>query len=210
VLWYPFTDSEGHGGLAGSYWIPGQQPTERVLNWGVYDVLSDADLRRLIPQMSVDGEQRMAAHQLTTQALDYFYELIDRQLPANTAAILEQTPAPFLQLIVDISSDCLVQGLMALLGDAAAVLRLHSAGGAVKALIDGISPANSIVAHDDIALALRHWNDQQLPVLKQQMELSLALGAGWITEAPQWQLMDPVAMDDWWNTMLADFSWYIK
>ncbi|MGJ8686200.1 MAG: FAD binding domain-containing protein [Spongiibacteraceae bacterium] len=207
VNWQPF-----NGGMAGSYFIPSEtgdcQAMTRSLNWGIYQRITLEEIAQLL-ELSTP-ELASNPHQLSNVAKQYLQTLLKRQLPSKIADILCQTEQPFVQAIVDVSANTLCNEQLALIGDAAAVLRPHAASGAVKAIDNALCLQVALEQHDNLATALSLWQEQELPKLQQQTALSTALGNGLITDAPPWEKMTSEDMGNWWTSLLEGKDWYLK
>lgn len=210
ILWHPYA-----GGLAGRYRIAHQDYTEQdrnyTINWGIYDMLDTDVLQQLFPDFDVS---QATAFELGDAARDHMYALIKDRIPQEMAELVKQSKTPFMQPIVDVAATRLLDGRLVLIGDAAAVLRPHTASGAVKAIQNGLSLSQAINQRDDttkdLDSALQSWQSTQLAELQQQVSLSNALGRGWITDAPDWQTMDEPGMDAWWADMVSNSNWYLN
>ena len=96
------------------------------------------------------------------------------------ADLVEVTIEPFLQKIVDVVVPRTVFGRAALLGDAAFVVRPHTAGATAKAARDATLLADSLCAVDgDIDEALRSFESAQLRYGHQLHQYGVALGNRW-------------------------------
>lgn len=82
-------------------------------------------------------------------------------LPAPIAAVVQKTPQPLLQAISDMESPRMTFGRVALLGDAAFVVRPHVAGGAGKAAMDALRLADSLSSESNIEKALAKYEASQ-------------------------------------------------
>lgn len=81
----------------------------------------------------------------------------------NLAAIAVNTPEPLIQTISDLTSDQLVQGRVAVLGDAAFIARPHVIGGISKAALDAQRLVDALEAADgDTVSGLAAFNASQL------------------------------------------------
>jgi 2,6-dihydroxypyridine 3-monooxygenase len=79
------------------------------------------------------------------------------------AELIEATEQPFIQKIVDVVVPRTVFGRVCLLGDAAFVVRPHTAGATAKAATDATSLANALrEAKGDINEALLSFQSAQL------------------------------------------------
>jgi 2-polyprenyl-6-methoxyphenol hydroxylase-like FAD-dependent oxidoreductase len=97
-------------------------------------------------------------------------------LPAAIAALVQKTPQPLLQAISDMESPRMTFDRVALLGDAAFVVRPHVAGGAGKAAMDAQCLADSLL-DGDITGGLRKYEASQLAFGKRIVQHSRYLGA---------------------------------
>ncbi|MEC7490697.1 MAG: FAD-dependent monooxygenase, partial [Pseudomonadota bacterium] len=85
----------------------------------------------------------------------------------NLAAIIRHTEEPLIQAISDLTSEQLVQGRIAVLGDAAFVARPHVIGGITKAALDAQYLADALeAATGDIISGLANFNNAQLALGK--------------------------------------------
>lgn len=81
---------------------------------------------------------------------------------APLAEVVLATPAPFLQPIYDCSAPRMVDGRVALIGDAAFVARPHVGGGVTKAVLDAVALADAIAAEGDPDRALAKFEAARL------------------------------------------------
>lgn len=207
VLWHPYK-----GGLAGCYVIPASEHSastqKHTLNWGIYDKVDIDLLSKLLPDAK--NPEASSAHSLNDSAKEHLRNLLNKNIPAFSANLFRQTSAPFVQAIVDLDSETLVTSNIALIGDAAAVLRPHAASGAVKAIDNALSLAKALQSTSSISDNLKNWQQQELPKLRQQVTLSKTLGEGLVTSAPIWNDMSETEMNQWWQAMLEGKNWYMK
>jgi 2-polyprenyl-6-methoxyphenol hydroxylase-like FAD-dependent oxidoreductase len=145
-----FTFSEARsGGHILAYLIPGENadpsPGRRRLNW-VWYVRADAgDLERLL--VDRDGRRHHASLPRGTAPDGTVRELrarAGREVHPRLAELVEATPDPFVQTIVDVAVPRTMFGRVMLLGDAAFVVRPHTAGAAAKAARDATALADAL------------------------------------------------------------------
>ena len=98
-------------------------------------------------------------------------------LPAPIAAVVQKAPQPLLQAISDMESPRLTFGRVALLGDAAFVVRPHVAGGAGKAAMDARCLADVLQSERSIEAALAAYEQKQLDFGARIVRHSRYLGA---------------------------------
>jgi 2-polyprenyl-6-methoxyphenol hydroxylase-like FAD-dependent oxidoreductase len=93
------------------------------------------------------------------------------------AEVVLNTPAPFLQPIYDCSVPRMVDGRVALIGDAAFVARPHVGGGVTKAVLDAVALADAIVAEGDLDRALARFEAARLRAGRAIIERTRWLGS---------------------------------
>jgi 2-polyprenyl-6-methoxyphenol hydroxylase-like FAD-dependent oxidoreductase len=176
-----FTFSEASsGGHILVYFIPGAgadtTPGKRRLNW-VWYVTADQD---------GDGRQHRAslpqggAPQTTVRAL---VDRARREVHPKLAELVAATPDPFLQTIVDVVVPQTVFGRVCLLGDAAFVVRPHTAGAAAKAARDATVLATALKrTGQDVDAGLRSFEDMQLEYGRDLVGYGVALGQRWASK----------------------------
>ncbi|WP_289058391.1 FAD-dependent monooxygenase [uncultured Flavobacterium sp.] len=150
------------------YMVPGTKGEldkgERLYNWVWYLNKSDQELGEIL--IDKDGKKRLYAVPptfLSSKAISDLHQLADNELPKILRDRVHQTENPFVQVIVDMAVPRMYSGRIAILGDAAFVVRPHTASGTAKAYRDAIALANCLHFHNgDIDKALPHWNDQQV------------------------------------------------
>jgi len=196
-------------GLAGAYYIANElgqsEPGARTLNWGIYNTLSTADFETLLPG---DTKQQSAAHSLSSSALAKLHSLAQEHLTAPLCDAVLATEPPFIQAIVDIIPKRLVKGRVVLAGDAAGILRPHSASGISKAAENIFSLAQCLAQYSGQTEALEVWEQLQLQALQKHSELARRLGRGLVSHAPDWNAMTPTDMPQWWDSMVSGANWY--
>lgn len=84
-------------------------------------------------------------------------------LPGPLAEMVERTPQPFVQAIVDVESPRMAFGRIALIGDAAFTGRPHAAAGTAKAAENGWRLVDHLAAAGgDVPAAIAAWQPSQL------------------------------------------------
>jgi 2,6-dihydroxypyridine 3-monooxygenase len=205
IYWAPY-----NGGLAGAYFIAGSggetTPGRRTLNWGIYDRMSPDLAGQLVPGLS-RGDP--AAYNISGTGRRRLRDLAETVLPKALRQVALETERPFVQPIVDVLPPRLARGRTVLVGDACAVLRPHSASGISKAVQNVLALSDSLAQHDDLDRALGEWEVSQLESLGRLSRLTRSLGAGMVTDAPDWDRMEPRDMPGWWETMAAGEKWFM-
>ena len=145
-----FTFQQGDRHLFLTYLVPGAggavEPGERRVNWVWYRRLAAERLPSLF--LARDGTQRDGSLPPGAMRDDNRAELVDaadRMLAPTLAALVDATRAPFAQAILDLAVERMAFGRAVLLGDAACMVRPHTAAGVAKAADDAVA----------LALALR-------------------------------------------------------
>jgi 2-polyprenyl-6-methoxyphenol hydroxylase-like FAD-dependent oxidoreductase len=85
-------------------------------------------------------------------------------LPPQLAAVMERLEQPFLQPIYDLESPVMAFGQVALIGDAAFLIRPHVGGGIAKAAADADVLAAALDRQPSIASALAAFAAERVPV----------------------------------------------
>ena len=83
-------------------------------------------------------------------------------LPPQLAEVVERLEMPLLQPIYDFETPRMVAGRVALIGDAAFVVRPHVGAGVTKAADDAAALAGALAAHSDMESALADFEEQRL------------------------------------------------
>jgi 2-polyprenyl-6-methoxyphenol hydroxylase-like FAD-dependent oxidoreductase len=137
-----FTFSEARsGGHMLVYMIPGEgasiEPGGRRLNWVWYNQANEAELDRHLTDKQ--GRKHHTSLPQGAAADDVVTELRSRaheEVHPRMAELVEATTDPFVQSIIDVVVPRTVFGRTILLGDAAFVVRPHTAGAVAKAAFD--------------------------------------------------------------------------
>lgn len=104
-------------------------------------------------------------------------DAVARLLPPQYRAAMDKAQQPFLQPIYDLESRAMVVGRVALVGDAAFVVRPHVGGGVVKAAEDAAALATALEAHDDVGEALRAYEAVRIDVGRRFVARARRLGS---------------------------------
>ena len=83
---------------------------------------------------------------------------------------------PFIQVIQDLAVSQMVFGRVTLLGDAAFVVRPHTAAGTAKAAADATALAAMLQSSDGVDEALRVWERARIAAGMSLAEYGVALG----------------------------------
>ena len=140
------------------------------------------DARGTLQDLLTDADGVRHEHGIAPQAVSWRHIADVRQqarqlLAPAFAEIIEKTPQPFLQPIYDVCSSALVQGRVALLGDAAFVARPHIGMGVTKAMDDACALTDAVTEHGATPRALESYERLRLPAGRHAVERARWLGA---------------------------------
>ncbi|PPF79341.1 2-polyprenyl-6-methoxyphenol hydroxylase [Subtercola sp. Z020] len=160
-----FTGPESH--MLG-YLVPGPagevERGRRRYNWVWYRPMTGQRLRELLAEAGRDPQgASLAPGQLPDALRDELVADALRELPPPFSAAVEAESRPFLQAIFDYVPPRMAHGRIALLGDAAVMVRPHTAMGAAKAAGDAMALAD-LVAELPLDEALSRYDAERLPV----------------------------------------------
>ena len=177
---FTFCDARSGGHIL-CYFIPGENAAvdvgHRRLNW-VWYVHADetTDLPFLLRDAS--GEQRESSvppGQVTGDHIAALHAAAGRELHPRFADLVRATEAPFIQAIQDLMVPRMVFGRTCLLGDAAFVVRPHTAGATAKAAADA-SALGAALADTDLRHGLERWERSQLELGYRMTQYGVSLG----------------------------------
>ena len=170
------------GGHALCYMIPGDglktAPGSRRLNWVWYvniaqgaaldTVMTDREGQRrvaTVPQGQVSGHALQDLHRRTHELDPHFADLVGA------------THEPFIQAIIDLAPPAMVFGRICLVGDAAFVVRPHTAAAAAKAAADASALARTLRdTGSDMEAGLAAWQRSQLAYGRGLLDYGTRLG----------------------------------
>jgi 2-polyprenyl-6-methoxyphenol hydroxylase-like FAD-dependent oxidoreductase len=119
----------------------------------------------------------LAPGQTPQGVVDVLVEQAQDRLPPQLASVVALEGRPFLQGVLDFVAPSLAHGRALLLGDAAAVVRPHTAMGAAKAAGDALDLA-SLLQDFSVEDTLRAYNSTRLPIARNIARYGIALGEG--------------------------------
>jgi 2-polyprenyl-6-methoxyphenol hydroxylase-like FAD-dependent oxidoreductase len=167
------------------YFIPGDGADtttgKRRLNWVWYVGVGKADLPRIL--VDRDGHQHHGSLPFggtPDSAISGLRDLARREVHPMLAALVAATPQPFLQTIVDVVPTRTVFGRVCLLGDAAFVVRPHTAGATAKAARDAATLARALKrAGRNVDAGLSGFEEMQIEFDRGLVVYGVALGRRW-------------------------------
>jgi 2-polyprenyl-6-methoxyphenol hydroxylase-like FAD-dependent oxidoreductase len=181
-----FTFSEARsGGHILVYFIPGAKADtsegHRQLNWVWYVHASDDELKQLLTdRQGVLHHNSLPHGGATEEIIAELRARARREVHPRMAELIEATGQPFIQKVVDIVVPRTVFGRVCLLGDAAFVVRPHTAGATAKAATDATLLADTLrEAKGDIKEALLSFQSAQLRYGHELHQYGVALGDRW-------------------------------
>ena len=184
-----FTFSEARsGGHILTYFIPGAgadtTPGRRRLNWVWYVAADQDELGPLL--IDRDGRQHHASLPQGGVPQTTVWALVDRarhEVHPKLAELVAATPDPFVQTILDVVVPRTVFGRVCLLGDAAFIVRPHTAGATAKAARDATVLATALKrARQNVDAGLRSFEDTQLEYGRDLVGYGVALGQRWASK----------------------------
>lgn len=163
------------------YPVPGRSGStergERLLNFVWYrNVPDDGSLDELM----TDGQGRrrilsVRHSDLRPAVVAEVHDAAQRTLPPQVATLVESSDV-FVQSVVEVSVPRMVDGRVALLGDAAFVARPHAGAGTAKAADNALALAAALGTHGNVADALRDWEVGELERGRDLVTRSAAIG----------------------------------
>jgi 2-polyprenyl-6-methoxyphenol hydroxylase-like FAD-dependent oxidoreductase len=164
-----------------AYTIPGYHGElsegHRLLNWVWFVNQTHAELDKVLTDSHGTKRQySIPSGFLSNSSLAELHSKAQKELPAILAERVLQTENPFVQVISDMEVPKMYEGRLAILGDAAFVIRPHTASGTLKAYEDGISLAGMISKGGNLSHTLAQWNERQLKFGRRLMDYGKMLG----------------------------------
>jgi 2-polyprenyl-6-methoxyphenol hydroxylase-like FAD-dependent oxidoreductase len=136
------------------------EPGRRRYNWVWYRALTEEQLASALTSDS--GEKRsysIPAGSLSRLTRLELLESAASQLPTLYARVVEREPNPFVQAIFDYEAPAMVKGRIALLGDAAFIVRPHTAMGVSKAAGDAMTLRDCLTQARKLPEALDQYDN---------------------------------------------------
>jgi 2-polyprenyl-6-methoxyphenol hydroxylase-like FAD-dependent oxidoreductase len=175
------------------YFIPGDgadvRPGRRRLNWVWYVGAGEQELDRFLTDK--DGRRHHASlprGMASSALIAEICKLARREVHSMFAELVAATPDAFVQTIVDVVVPQTVFGRVILLGDAAFVVRPHTAGATAKAAHDAwVLGRNLGRAKRNYDAGLKAAESLQLDYGNNLIRYGIALGSRWAstrTERP--------------------------
>jgi 2-polyprenyl-6-methoxyphenol hydroxylase-like FAD-dependent oxidoreductase len=167
---FGFANNQGSHILG--YLVPGEhndvRPGHRLYNWVWYRVADE----RLLAEIMTDRNGHARGYAipeglLADKWIAHLHRDAETLLPLPFRQVVEATVQPFAQAIRDLASDHMAEGLVAIIGDAAAIPRPHTAASTSKAAANALALAAELRAFpDDVPAALARWEPDQVALGK--------------------------------------------
>ncbi len=155
------------------------EPPNRRYNWVWYRQANGAaKLAELLTDSR--GRQRqfsLPPGSMPTNTRKSLIEAAETLLPASFARAVHLEPQPFIQAIFDYEAPHFARERIALLGDAACIVRPHTAMGVSKAAGDAMSLRNHLEQKSDPLEALAAFDAERNPIARQIAAYGRQLGA---------------------------------
>jgi len=149
------------------------RPGRRRMNWLWYHPVHADELADMCTDATGRHHLAIPPPLIRADVIAAFLDTARAVLPPQFLALIEATPAPFFQPIFDLDSPHLVEGRVALIGDAASVARPHVGAGVTKAALNAAWLTDALnAAPGDIQAALSAYQTR-----------AHALGAGLVARA---------------------------
>jgi 2,6-dihydroxypyridine 3-monooxygenase len=166
------------------YTIPGMngelEDGKRLLNYVWYRNVADGPQLQELTTDIRGFEAPVSLHPGAVQQryIDEMREAARRELAPAVAEVIVRTEQPYLQVVFDTRIPGMVDGRIAIIGDAAFGARPHAAAGSAKAAADAWALYEQLGAHDGgIAEALKLWEPGQLALGNRLIDRVSAMGA---------------------------------
>jgi len=181
-----FTFSEARsGGHILVYFIPGEGANvrrgHRRLNWVWYVRADGAELARALVDKDGKGHHASLPQGLVSpDAVRDLRSRATREVHPSLAELVAETREPFIQTIVDVMVPRTVFGRIMLVGDAAFVVRPHTAGAVAKAAYDALALSKSLAAaQSDVDAGLKAAEILQMEQGRSLVRYGIELGNRW-------------------------------
>jgi 2-polyprenyl-6-methoxyphenol hydroxylase-like FAD-dependent oxidoreductase len=154
------------------------QTGSRRYNWVWYRPLTDVQLTRVLTSDSGKiPEYSVPAGELSVETQTELRRQAIEQLPPPCKRLIAREPNPFMQAIFDYACPTLFRGNIALVGDAAFVVRPHTAMGVSKAAGDAMVLRDCLHQADSLPEALAQYDRARRVVGNQIVQYGRRLGA---------------------------------
>lgn len=166
--------------------------------WNFVWYRAAASNRQLESLLTDDNGQHhpegIAPHKVSRQQVEQMRNDARNLLAPVFAEIVEKTLEPFLQPVSDLATPHMVQGRVALLGDAAYVARPHVGMGVTKAMQDALALETALSEHGAKSAALAAYSEARTSINRQLVDRGRYLGAYMQSSALEGSTLPPRAV----------------
>jgi 2,6-dihydroxypyridine 3-monooxygenase len=165
------------------YPIPGPsgtlEPGKRLLNYVWYrNVAEGPELDELLyNKRGIPTPVSIHPGEVQDRYVDDMRRTAPQLLAPAAAELVSRSERPYIQTVLDSRSDHMVDGRVAVMGDAAFAVRPHAAAGTAKAAADAWALATALAEQNDIMLALKAWEPEQLNIGNSLVDRVREMGA---------------------------------
>jgi len=199
----------GHGFV---YYVPspehGSTPGMRRVNWAFHETIAGKNIPGIEPDDNGYVRKGLRPGAASDDQVAYCRAMAREYFPTYFGDVVEATPQPFIQPVIDACVPRYTRGRICLIGDAATLSRPHIGGGAGKALDDALTLADMLAEGDSLDEVLRAWDNARSAFGIEVFELGQSLGKHLVETTPDWGLMDQISMDAWWQDVIRDRYWF--
>lgn len=152
---------------------------QRLMNYVWYrNVTAGPDLDEMLTsKQGFLGKVSVHPNQVQDRYVDEMRDTATRILAPAAAEVVTATEAPFIQVVWDSRASRMVNGRVALIGDAACGARPHAAAGTAKAAADAWALSDALAAAaGNVAEALEKWEPGQLELSSNLLTRVKAMG----------------------------------
>jgi 2,6-dihydroxypyridine 3-monooxygenase len=122
-------------------------------------------------------ESSVSAGMVPAHLVEEVHALAAHELHPSFVDLVQMTPEPFIQAIIDVEVSGMSFGRVCLVGDAAFVLRPHPAAATAKAAEDAVALADALRAEPrNLPSALKAWEARQLQYGRVLADYAVAAG----------------------------------
>lgn len=184
----------GHGVMM---LIPDPHPPGLRVYWAVYHQPAHA----LSPGIgAVTGDRLSGLDDLLTDHFPSYWREIIARTERDTTLV---------HPVVDVRMSQYAAQRIALIGDAATVVRPHAGSGAVKAVQDALALGRLYREHRDWDTVLAAYDAERRPAGNALVDLGERIGQAQVTATPSWTTMAPCDFDAWMRAVLAGGCLYL-
>lgn len=191
------------------YPICRQGTSEKLLNWGMYELVSEANQAVCMTDKKGRLVSSLAKGTMRQDQIEHVYTLAKENLPSTLADAVLAAPEPYMQGIYDINIEQYVRNRVCLLGDAAIVARPHTGSGSAKAMQDALALIDAITQTDDIDQALSSWQSKQQEQGEKLFYLGRELGSFLVEDDIDWHSMTSENYQTTIAALAKKYAWYI-